>query len=124
MHDHAGRSLVLTGATGFLGAFLMVGFLERGYDVTVLGRSKMDIRLSVRLSNLVRWFNIPDPGERLCAIEADFSKRHLGLDDEVYGHLCATAGKIIHCASDTSFTENSRVRVMACLLYTSPSPRD
>ena len=121
MHDHAGRSLVLTGATGFLGAFLMVSFLERGYDVIVLGRSKADIRLSDRLSNLVRWFNIPDPGERLCAIEADFSKRHLGLDNEVYGRLCAAAGKIIHCASDTSFTESNRVRVMATNVNSLPA---
>jgi len=121
MHDHVGRSIVLTGATGFLGAFLMVGFLERGYDVTVLGRSKMDIKLSDRLSNLVRWFNIADPGERLCAIEADFSKRHLGLDDEVYSHLCAATGKIIHCASDTSFTENNRARVMATNVNSLPA---
>lgn len=121
MHDHTGRSLVLTGATGFLGAFLMVAFLERGYNVTVLGRSKMDISLSDRLLHLVRWFNIPDPGERLCSIEADFSKRHLGLNDEVYGHLCAAAGKIIHCASDTSFTESSRVRVMATNVNSLPA---
>ena len=45
MHDDAGRSIVLTGATGFLGAFLMAGLLERGYQVTVLGRASMDMRL-------------------------------------------------------------------------------
>src|SRR5450759_698940 len=39
MHDAAGHSIVLTGATGFLGAFLLEGLLDRGYHVTVLGRS-------------------------------------------------------------------------------------
>ncbi len=111
MQGKSGRSIILTGATGFLGAFLMAGLLERGYQVTVLGRPAGDMRLSDRLSRLARWLNI-DPGGKLSAIEADFSKRHLGLDDKAYGDLCANAGKIIHCASDTSFAERNRERVM------------
>ena len=31
MNIEADRSIVLTGATGFLGAFLMAGLLDRGY---------------------------------------------------------------------------------------------
>ena len=85
MNIEADRSIVLTGATGFLGAFLMAGLLDRGYRVTVLGRSSKEMGLSDRMSDLVRWFNLADPGERLCAIEADFSKKHLGLDDATYG---------------------------------------
>ena len=111
MQGESGRSIILTGATGFLGAFLMAGLLERGYQVTVLGRPSGDMRLSDRLSRLTRWFSI-DPGEKLSAIETDFSKKHLGLDDKAYGNLCANAGKIIHCASDTSFAERNRERVM------------
>ena len=107
------RSIVLTGATGFLGAFLMAGLLDRGYHVTVLGRSAKDTGLSDRLSDLARWFGIGDPGERLSALESDFSKNHLGLDEAAYGSLCAAAGKIIHCVSDTSFAERNRAQVMA-----------
>jgi len=113
MNNEADRSIVLTGATGFLGAFLMEGLLDRGYRVMVLGRSSKEMGLSDRMSDLVRWFNLADPGERLCAIEADFSKKHLGLDDATYGCVCTAAGKIIHCASDTSFVERNRARVMA-----------
>ena len=112
MTHKAGQSIVLTGATGFLGSFLMASLLERGYLVTVLGRASKDIRLSDRLSGLLRWFGIEDFGENLCSLEADFSKKHLGLDDVAYVRLCATAGKIIHCASDTSFVERNRARVM------------
>jgi len=121
MTDDAGRSIVLTGATGFLGGFLMAGLLERGYYVTVLGRSSKDMSLSDRLSGLVRWFSMTDPGERLCAFETDFSKKHLGLDDAAYARLCATAGKIIHCASDTSFAERNRARVMATNVNSLPA---
>lgn len=111
MQGESGRSIILTGATGFLGAFLMAGLLERGYQVTVLGRPSGDMSLSDRLSRLTSWFSI-EPGENLSAVEADFSKKHLGLDDKAYSNLCANSGKIIHCASDTSFAERNRERVM------------
>jgi len=111
MQDERGCSIILTGATGFLGAFLMSGLLERGYYVTVLGRPSKHMRLSDRLSGLVRWFGI-DPGEKLSALEVDLSKKHLGLDSETYGNLCTNASKIIHCASDTSFAERNREQVM------------
>jgi nucleoside-diphosphate-sugar epimerase len=124
MRDEAGHSIVLTGATGFLGAFLMAGLLERGYHVTVLGRSSKDMGLPDRLSGLVRWFGIADRVERLCALEADFSKRHLGLDDAAYGRLCAATVKIIHCASDTGFAERNRARVMATNVNSLPALLD
>ena len=123
MYRESDYSIILTGATGFLGAFLMSGLLERGYLVTVLGRASKGMRLSDRLSSLVRWFGI-NPGERLTAIEADFSKKHLGLDDKAYGRLCANAGKIIHCASDTSFAERNRERVMKANVDSLPSLLD
>ncbi len=107
------RSIVLTGATGFLGAFLMAGLLDRGYDVTVLGRPSNGTGLAERLSDLARWFGIADTGERLIALEADFSKNRLGLDATAYGRLCATACKIIHCVSDTNFAERNRAQAMA-----------
>ena len=106
------RSIILTGATGFLGAFLMAGLLERGHQVTVLGRASKELSLADRLAALVRWFGLAEPGERLSALKADLSRTHLGLDEPTYGRLCARGGKIIHCASDTSFAERNRARVM------------
>lgn len=113
MYDKTSGLIVLTGATGFLGAFLMAGLLERGYQVIVLGRASKDLSLSDRLSGIIRWFGIADPGERLISLETDFSKKHMGLDEKTYGHLCAADCKIIHCASDTSFAQRDRVKVMA-----------
>lgn len=119
------RTIVLTGATGFLGAFLMAGLLERGYRVTVLGRcSANGIRLTDRLAGLVRWFNIADPGERLCSFEVDLTKPRLGLGCTAYKFLCAAAGKIIHCASNTSFAERNRAEVMAANVGSLPSLLD
>ncbi len=106
------NTVVLTGATGFLGAFLMAGLLERGYHVTVLGRSSRESSLASRLKAIVRWLDVDTKG-RLYSIEADFSKKQMGLDGLEYSRLCANADQIIHCASDTSFSQGNRERVMA-----------
>ncbi len=111
-HLGGAATIILTGATGFLGGFLLEGLLERGYQVTVLGRASKELSLAERLAALVRWFGLAEPGERLSALEADLSRPHLGLDEATYGRLCARGGKIIHCASDTSFAERNRARVM------------
>jgi nucleoside-diphosphate-sugar epimerase len=111
MLDNADRSIVLTGATGFLGAFLMAGLLEQGHRMIVLGRASKDTSIAERLSELCNWFSI-EPCDRLVSLETDFSSKQLGLDEDKYRWLCANAGKIIHCASDTSFSELNRTRVM------------
>lgn len=113
MREEMSKSIVLTGATGFLGAFLMANLLERGYHVTVLGRSSKKEKLSDRLSCLLQWLDIGNLGKNLSALEVDFSQKHFGLDDNKYRSLSDRAHKIIHCASDTSFAERDRVRVMA-----------
>lgn len=106
-----GRSVVLTGATGFLGAFLLAGLLDRGYHVTVLGRANKEKSLNGRLENITKWLGV-DPKRHLDVIETDLSQNHMGLNDKAYGRLCADSDRIIHCASDTSFLERHRDRVM------------
>lgn len=113
MHEETGNSIVLTGATGFLGAFLLANLLERGYHVTVLGRSSKKKKLFDRLSSLLQWFGIGNLEENLSALEVDFSKKYFGLDEKKYRNLCSYASKIIHCASDTSFAERDRAQVIA-----------
>ena len=124
MLGKAGRSVVLTGATGFLGAFLMAGLLDEGYYVTALGRPSESMNLKDRLSGLLKRLNAPDPGERLNSAEVDFSKKHLGLSGEEYGRLCERTGRIVHCASDTSFSERNRARVMAANVQNLPALLD
>ncbi|MDP4109364.1 MAG: SDR family oxidoreductase [Bacillota bacterium] len=102
---------VITGATGFLGAFLLSELLDRGHSVTVLGRSSKEASLPDRLSGILGLTGA-DPGGRLSALDADFSKKRLGLAADAYKELCGSADVIIHCASDTSFAEKNRERVM------------
>ena len=116
MPQKSPESVVLTGATGFLGAFLLAGLLKQGYHVTVLGRAFGEYSLSQRLSGLLRWLEV-EPQNRLASMEADFSMVRMGLDPRAYSRLCARTDKIIHCASDTSFSERNRDRVMEANVY-------
>ena len=106
-----GRCL-LTGATGFLGSHIMAGLLSRGRGVVVLGRPSKGESLQERIAKLLRWFGCEDRAELLELHETDFLETRLGLGGDVYDDLCDRGLDIIHCASDTSFAERNRKRVM------------
>lgn len=102
----------LTGATGFLGSHLMVAMLKEGYKIIVLGRSNKE-SLKERISKLLLWFGAEEYACQLELVETDFQKPLLGLNQENYIKLCRQTEQIIHCASDTSFSERKREKVLA-----------
>lgn len=102
----------LTGATGFLGSHLMAEMLREGYRIIVLGRSNNEGTLKERISRLLKWFGISNLNECLSYYEIDFQKPHLGLAAGEYIKLCAETKQIVHCASDTSFSEKRRESVL------------
>ena len=104
--------LILTGATGFLGGFLLAELLARGMRVVVLGRSREGMALEARLGRLLRWFGIGDRAGLLTAVEVDFARPRCGLAVDALARL-GTGGAIIHCAADTSFAEARRAQVLA-----------
>lgn len=106
------RTIVLTGATGFLGSHLMAALAENGYEVIVLGRSQKNESLTNRINKLSDWFGI-EPDTDIECIEADLLKVKMGIPDESYSKLCSSADSIIHCASDTSFAESKREKVIS-----------
>jgi nucleoside-diphosphate-sugar epimerase len=101
-------TIALTGATGFLGSHLMASFLSDGYRIIILGRPNKDGTLKERISRLLHWFDIEKLAAQLELVEIDFLKPLLGIPESKYRELCAGTGQIIHCASDTSFTERKR----------------
>lgn len=107
--DHP--AIVLTGATGFLGSHLMAALLEQGHRVIVLGRSSGEVTLNQRIVNLLKWFGIEGLTNQLEMVEIDFSQARLDLETSIYKTLCSKANQIIHCASDTSFSEHKRQKV-------------
>jgi len=103
---------LLTGATGFLGSHIMAGLLAQGKRVVIAGRSAGGESLQERIRRLLKWFGMERFMGRLEFFETDFLKARMGLDQAAYARLCGRSLPIIHCASDTSFAEKNRSRVL------------
>ena len=111
MPQHIVQTMALTGATGFLGSHLMAGLLQKGYRVIALGRSNNVTTLAKRIDNILKWLDKEIPTNRLKTVEINFTQERLGLDQSKYSSLCVEADQMIHCASDTSFSERWRQQV-------------
>lgn len=106
------KKIFLTGATGFLGSHIMASLLSRGEHVITAGRASGADSIGLRISRLLGWFGIEESGCNLEIYETDFALPRMGLTQDVYSRLCRETGAVIHCASDTSFAEKNRIRVM------------
>ena len=105
--------IALTGATGFLGSHLMATLLSKGYNIIVFGRSAKNESLEERISRLLQWFGIDSCLDQVTCVDTDLSQDNLGIPTGEYSRLCSVVDSVIHCASDTSFSESKREKVMA-----------
>ena len=108
MFDKNKPTLTLTGATGFLGSHIMAALLEKGYRVIILGRPAREETLEQRIAKLLRWFGMAESIDRPETLEIDLLKPRIGIPEAKYQELCARTDQIIHCASDTNFSERKR----------------
>lgn len=90
----------------------MAGLLNQGQPIVIIGRPSGNNSLKERIRKLLRWFGIEHFEELLEFHETDFMKVRLGLGNQEYENLCSRGLPIIHCASDTSFAEKNREKVM------------
>lgn len=103
------NTYVLTGATGFLGSHLMASLLERGDRLIILGRPHAEEgSLAERIAKLLAWFGLEELSAQVETAEVDLLKPLCGLEADRYSALCARTGQVIHCASDTRFSEKNR----------------
>jgi nucleoside-diphosphate-sugar epimerase len=109
--------IALTGATGFLGSHLMAQLLRRGKRLIILGRSTKEEPLPERIARLLRWFGMEAPAGKLETVEIDFSLPDMGIPEATHHRLSAMTGQIIHCASDTNFSERKRELVFAANVH-------
>ncbi|GAA3960954.1 hypothetical protein GCM10023085_49310 [Actinomadura viridis] len=97
--------VLLTGATGFLGAHLLRELLDRSAaTVTCLVRAGGEVqareRILARLRDAGRWDG--SHGERVRCLAGDLSAPDLGLDAVAYRRLAAEVGAIYHCGAEVS----------------------
>jgi nucleoside-diphosphate-sugar epimerase len=105
--------IALTGATGFLGSHLMAGMITKGYNIIVFGRPAKNESLKERIFRLLKWFGVDSMSDQVTCVDTDLSQDNLGISTEEYSRLCSVVDSVIHCASDTSFSESKREKVMA-----------
>ena len=89
------KTILLTGATGFLGSHLIKKILEFDYKVIVLKRSYSNID---RIKTLLKVYNVKSYNVDLCDIEDIFKENHIDI--------------IIHCATEYGRTENSSSKIL------------
>jgi nucleoside-diphosphate-sugar epimerase len=105
--------IALTGATGFLGSHLMAGMITKGYNIIVFGRPAKNESLKGRIFRLLKWFGVDNMSDQVTCIDTDLSQDNLGISTGEYSRLRSVVDSVIHCASDTSFSESKREKVMA-----------
>ncbi|QFZ20983.1 thioester reductase domain-containing protein [Saccharothrix syringae] len=104
-----GRDLLLTGATGFLGAFLLDALhAATGERIHCLVRAADEAAAWERLDAAAKRFALPAPDrDRVRVVVgdlADFERVHAADDG-----LSARVGAVVHCAARVVFTEPYRV---------------
>lgn len=98
-----GSPILLTGATGFLGAHLVEAFHERGIPVVCLVRAPDRASATARLAEALAARRIPPAiGDRVRAIPGDLAAPELGLAPAVRAEFDAI-GAIVHAGATVSW---------------------
>jgi thioester reductase-like protein len=101
------RSVLLTGATGFVGMELLARYLERGQrKIFALVRASDDAAARDRIDRVL--VNLLGAGAdryapRVEAIAGELTAPRLGLDAERFERLAGEVGTIVHSAASVSF---------------------
>ena len=99
------RHIVLTGTTGFMGAFLVPELLEKTEAVLYLPvrgatREKSEARFREKMAFYFGEDFFPTHRDRLMVFRSDLSEPHLGMEDPQYEKLCQTAAAVVHPAAN------------------------
>lgn len=103
-------AILLTGATGFIGRFLLRRLLD-DYEqskIYCLVRASSQQHAAARLKDTLSQWDLWRRGDedRLVAIPGDISKPRLGLNPDDYRYLAETVDTIFHCATSVNHLQN------------------
>lgn len=95
------RSLFITGATGFVGAFILREVLERGVPAYCLLRARDADHGRERLTSALATYDLwkPHYDSLLRPVVGDASKAFFGLPQEVYNELADSVDAICHSSA-------------------------
>jgi thioester reductase-like protein len=92
------RTVLVTGPTGFLGAFMVHEFLRRGVDVYCLVRARSSTHAQERMIGALRQYDLWKAAYKplLRSVVGDLSKPLLGLSEIEFGDLANRIETILH----------------------------
>ncbi|PPK71464.1 non-ribosomal peptide synthetase [Actinokineospora auranticolor] len=105
----APTSILLTGATGFLGAYLLADALEHTTaTVYCLARANSEPEALSRIEHALRTYDLwtPSATERIVPLPGDLGFPRLGLDEPRFDALSRTVDTIIHCGGTVHFAQS------------------
>lgn len=89
----------------------MEALLIQGHQLILFGRSSKKLSFNQRIKNLLEYFNLSGYYKNIHVVEADFCKPFFGLQKPDYFKYSKEVDQIIHCASDTRFSESHREQI-------------
>ncbi len=101
------KNIFLTGATGFLGAFLIRDLLKKDDEITVYCLTRCnDIydgleRIKMNMLKFNCWDN--SFRHRIIAIKGDLTKEKFAMSEEDYKNICNNVDMIFHCGAVLNF---------------------
>ncbi len=104
------KTLLITGATGFLGGCLADKYLEEGYSLKIIARNLRGVSLKEKMDKI-----FPDKrteersafSGRIELLEGDISTENLGLSEADYLRLAGAVDMVVHCAAATKFENDA-----------------
>lgn len=99
------REVLLTGATGFLGAFLLRELLARGMVVHCLVRAKDNEAAQQRIVDTITALDLLDSIDldRVRVVTGDLTEPGLGMTDEDYARTTEQIDAVYHSAAKVNF---------------------
>lgn len=100
------QSILLTGATGYIGAYLLRELLDRTVaDIYCLVRSPHGGEGRARIEDNLKSYGFwkPTYDTRILPVVGDLSRERLGLDEEEFRHLTQTIDTIYHNGAWVNF---------------------
>ena len=104
------KSILITGATGFLGSHLAARFLENGCRVTVLARASNNASPRSRVQHVLREVGVSH-FDNLAVYEGDISLPDVGLNECARKQIASATDEVWHCAASLSFQEQDREEI-------------
>ncbi len=104
------QSILLTGATGFVGQFILHQLLKDGRNVAVLTRERHQKSSSRRIHAWIRFWEQRDSRLyiRPKVITADLKRENLGLSPSDKDWIKRSVGVVLHCAASVRFDMDER----------------